>query len=122
MSESMSEAYSGSELYNRLFEHMTNEHSLIITESEANDIANVVNQQQAREIERLREWIPASEQEPPMDGTYFEAWHIMHKCAVCVCWLDSVGSLIEATFTTRWPADAFTHWRKASTPPNTGEG
>lgn len=49
----------------------------------------------------------------PTDGTMISAWHRMWECPVSVRYVvsNSPCKWIEATLTTQWPEDAFTHWR-----------
>lgn len=50
----------------------------------------------------------------PRDGTKITAWHQMWKCPVSVSYIAGRRSQckwVEATITTEWPDEAFTHWQ-----------
>jgi hypothetical protein len=52
-------------------------------------------------------------------GEIIELWHSVWLVPVAAHFDDSVVAApwVEATRTTRWPAEAFSHWRPRSEPP-----
>lgn len=58
----------------------------------------------------------------PKDGTPVELWHVVWKCTVSAYFLKDTKlggpvDWVETTKAMRWPSEAFSHWRPASTPP-----
>lgn len=56
----------------------------------------------------------------PKDGTIISLWHKVWKCSVAARYLKGRSSgckWVEATLTTEWPDDAFTHWQPLPAPP-----
>lgn len=51
----------------------------------------------------------------PRDGTLISAWQKVWKCPISVRYVVSNAPCkwVEATMTTQWPEEAFTHWRPA---------
>ncbi|WPM82760.1 hypothetical protein R5W60_16600 [Brucella pseudintermedia] len=61
----------------------------------------------------------------PQDGTVIEAWHKVHKCVMTIVWKEyghpfdgETLHWFERSYTTAWPARAFSNWRKASSAPS----
>jgi hypothetical protein len=51
----------------------------------------------------------------PTDGRTFHAWHVVWKCWLPITRRQARGfptgcQWIDATITTVWPAEAFSHW------------
>ena len=51
----------------------------------------------------------------PRNGDVILAWHKICDCWISVRWADSVihtknRGYVEATLTTEWPEEAFSHW------------
>jgi hypothetical protein len=56
----------------------------------------------------------------PRDGGLIQAWHRVWKCPVSIRYKPHLREdcpWLEATHTTVWPEDAFTHWTTLSEPP-----
>jgi hypothetical protein len=53
----------------------------------------------------------------PRDETAVLVWHARWRCPVAAKWSDAIGLWTEATLTTRWPDNAFSHWMPLPAPP-----
>lgn len=61
-------------------------------------------------VRPMNEW--ETMETAPRDGTVISVWHHMWKCPISVRYVISNAPCkwIEATLTTQWPEEAFTHW------------
>jgi len=62
-----------------------------------------------RMVSDNRRWKGVDKEPPPVNEQLL-FWHEFHKCPVAG-WINE-GEIIERTKTTKWPLEAFTHYRK----------